>query len=127
METTGPAIMSQHRYKQLDSLRGLAALTVFLGHFWGAKINMPFFVALSKTPLSILLNGNAAVIFFFLLSGFVLSLPFVGGEKPLTLTAFYTKRIFRIYPAFIFAILFSLALKEFVFDKTAVASFSEGT
>jgi peptidoglycan/LPS O-acetylase OafA/YrhL len=125
METLLPEPIPKHRYKQLDSLRGLAALTVFFGHFWGAKLTMPFFVDLSKSLLSFLLNGNAAVMFFFVLSGFVLSLPFVNGEKPLNLAAFYTKRVLRIYPAFIFAILGALFLKEFVYDKTAVASFSD--
>ena len=125
IQAINPKPIPVHRFKQLDSLRGLAAFTVFFGHFWGAKLTMPFFVGLSKTPFSVLLNGNAAVMFFFVLSGFVLSLPFINNQKPLKLTAFYTKRILRIYPAFIFAILLSLVLKEFIFDKTAVASFSD--
>jgi peptidoglycan/LPS O-acetylase OafA/YrhL len=125
METLIPEPIPKHRYKQLHCLRGLAALTVFFGHFLGIKLTTPFFVTLSKTPLSFLLNANAAVMFFFVLSGFVLSLPFVNGEKPLKLAAFYTKRVLRIYPAFIFAVLGALALKEFVYDKTAVASFSD--
>jgi peptidoglycan/LPS O-acetylase OafA/YrhL len=103
METLVPKPIPKHRYKQLDSLRGLAALTVFFGHFWGAKLKMSFFEGLSKTPFSFLLNGGAAVMFFFVLSGFVLSLPFVNGDKPLNLAAFYIKRLLRIYPACILA------------------------
>jgi len=114
-----------HRYKQLDSLRGLAALAVFLGHFLSVKTNVPFFNAVQPTPLGVLFNGNAAVMFFFLLSGFVLSLPFVNDERPLKLTPFYLKRIFRLYPAFIFAIGLSLVLKQFVFDKSAIAAFPD--
>lgn len=117
---------SQHRYTQLDSLRGLAALFVFFTHYLGAQIASPSFNVIKKTPLGVLFNGNAAVMFFFVLSGFVLSLPFVSGDKPLKLTAFYLKRIFRIYPAFIFAILFSLLLKEFVFNNAAMAHYANG-
>ncbi|MDB5155838.1 MAG: hypothetical protein JWR50_545, partial [Mucilaginibacter sp.] len=106
-----------HRYKQLDSLRGLAALTVFIGHSVGSVVDASLLTKVETTPLSVLFNGYAAVMFFFVLSGFVLSLPFINNEKPLSLTAFYTKRFFRIYPAFIAAIILSILLKEFVYDK----------
>jgi len=118
-------LLDHPRYKQLDALRGIAALTVFFGHYMSIKIHEPLYSTLYPTPLAILFNGNAAVMFFFVLSGFVLSLPFVNTDKPLSLVEFYTKRVFRIYPAFIFAIIFSVMLKEFVFDKTGMASFSE--
>lgn len=83
--------VSRHRYRQLDSLRGLAALTVFIGHCAGVKINMGVQNAVYPTPLGVLFNGNAAVVFFFVLSGFVLSLPFVNGNRPLKLTGFILK------------------------------------
>ena len=122
MEKTIPATPGKTRYRQLDSLRGLAALFVFFTHFLGLNANQPLFKVLIPSPLGVIFNGNAAVMFFFVLSGFVLSLPFVSNEKPLKLTEFYTKRIFRIYPAFIFAILFSIILKQFFYDRVAVAS-----
>jgi peptidoglycan/LPS O-acetylase OafA/YrhL len=114
------ATLIRPRYRQLDSLRGLAALAVFFGHALGGKIDTPLMVFIQKTPLGIMFNGGAAVMFFFVLSGFVLSLPFVGNEKPLKLTAFYVKRIFRIYPALILAIVFALLLREFVYDRAAI-------
>ena len=115
-------VNNDHRYKQLDSLRGIAALTVFIGHSIGTIINLDLLNKITPTPLSIFYNGYAAVMFFFVLSGFVLSLPFMNNERPLSLTAFYTKRIFRIYPAFIVAILLSIVLKELVYDKHAMSS-----
>jgi len=118
------ALIHHTRYKQLDSLRGLAALFVFFTHFLGLKGSMPLFYRLKLTPLGILVNGNGAVMFFFVLSGFVLSLPFINAERPLKLTAFYTKRIFRLYPAFIIAIIISIFLKLFVYDKAAMALFT---
>jgi peptidoglycan/LPS O-acetylase OafA/YrhL len=114
-------VANQHRYQQLDSLRGLAALTVFIGHSIGTLINLKVLNQITPTPFSIFYNGYAGVMFFFVLSGFVLSLPFVNGDKPLSLTTFYTKRIFRIYPAFIVAIILSLVLKAFVYDKYVTA------
>ncbi|WP_345107267.1 acyltransferase [Mucilaginibacter panaciglaebae] len=105
----------KHRFTQLDSLRGLAALAVFGGHSIAGIIGLPLLIKLLHTPLSIFINGNAAVMFFFVLSGFVLSLPFIDGQRPLNLLAFYTKRVFRIYPAFVMAIIVAIVLKEFVF------------
>jgi len=112
----------RHRYKQLDSLRGLAALTVFIGHSVGSVVDAPLLTKVETTPLSAVFNGYAAVMFFFVLSGFVLSLPFIDNDKPLSLTAFYTKRFFRIYPAFIAAIILSILLKELVYDKHTMAN-----
>jgi len=118
-------IERQPRYKQLDGLRGVAAVTVFFGHYMSIKIHEPLYSTLYPTPIAVLFNGNAAVMFFFVLSGFVLSLPFIDNKKPLSLAEFYLKRFFRIFPAFIFAIIFSVVLKEFVFDKNGMLSFSE--
>lgn len=113
---------SSQRFKQLDSMRGLAALVVFTTHAIGGVISLPLLMKIDATPMSIFINGNAAVMFFFVLSGFVLSLPFIEGRRQLSLTAFYTRRIFRIYPAFIAAIIFSVVLKQYVFYPHATAS-----
>jgi peptidoglycan/LPS O-acetylase OafA/YrhL len=53
---------------------------------------------LSFTPLHGLLDGYRAVLFFFVLSGFVLAIPFTRG--PISPTAFIVKRVVRIYPAY---------------------------
>lgn len=107
---------SSQRFIQLDSLRGVAALAVFTTHAISGVISVPLLVAIDHTPLSIFINGNAAVMFFFVLSGFVLSLAFIDGKRSISLTSFYVKRIFRIYPAFIATILFAVLLKQFVFE-----------
>jgi len=124
MEQTTPVKSPDHRYRQLDSLRGLGALSVFVAHFISLKMASPLLNTLHQTPLGILCNGTAALMLFFVLSGFVLSLPFVGNERPLKLSEFYIKRIFRIYPAYIFAIILAVLLKEFVFDKNGLAPYS---
>jgi len=111
-----------HRYKQLDSLRGFAALTVFTGHVIGAIVSQAILTKIESTPISALFNGYAAVMFFFVLSGFVLSLPFISNERPLSLTAFYTKRFFRIYPAFLTTMILSIVLKEWVYNEHTMAN-----
>lgn len=40
------------------------------------------------------------------------------------MVSFYIKRILRIYPVFIFAIIFSIFLKSFLFDATQMTSYS---
>lgn len=64
------------RIKQLDSLRGLAALTVLLSHIYLIPgILLPALIQnIGILSPRALVNGSAAVIFFFVLSDFVLSL-----------------------------------------------------
>ena len=58
---------------ELDALRGAAALIVVFGHFFEGLAYHAKAVILG-TPLFFVLNGPAAVIVFFVLSGFVLTL-----------------------------------------------------
>lgn len=114
-----------HRYQQLDSLRGLAALCVFLSHYFLAfTINPHLIAVLRETPLGVLINGRAAVMFFFVLSGFVLTLPFVSQDKPVKIISFYIKRILRIYPAYLLAIAFALVLKIYLYHPAGLQPFS---
>jgi peptidoglycan/LPS O-acetylase OafA/YrhL len=113
------------RYKELDGLRGIAALSVYFSHLIGVfVINSSLFDYLSNSPLHILWHGEAAVTLFFLLSGFVLTLPYIKSRNNLNLPSFYIKRILRIYPAFVFAILFSIFLKCFFFNSSQMTSYS---
>lgn len=66
----------------LDGMRGLAAIVVALGHFFfgfapeihGLQYQNTTGVGFAGTPFFAFFNGTAAVVFFFVLSGFVLSL-----------------------------------------------------
>src|SRR5579871_5000823 len=90
------------RVVSLDALRGLAAATVVLHHslvvypqFWAAYLpnrilSTPIKV-LARTPLHLAWGGLEAVVVFFVLSGYVLSLPFLGQYPPRYL-AFAAKR-----------------------------------
>ncbi len=110
MLNTVNAPVKAARYLELDSLRGLAALTVVVGHLravWQTdtqptSVALKFFLDL-VTPFH-----TEAVILFFVLSGFVLSLPAVNG-RPQTNFAFVIRRVFRIYVPYLAALAVSVA------------------
>jgi peptidoglycan/LPS O-acetylase OafA/YrhL len=83
------------RFYELDSLRGVAALTVVLHHF-SHLCPAGFLHILIRTPLRLLIAGHQAVILFFLLSGFVLTLPY-KKKTGLGYGPFFVKRVCRIY------------------------------
>ena len=100
------------RLEELDSLRGLAALTVVISHH---LIVLPVFFnptnwhghipvnILKYTPLHLLFAGHEAVILFFVLSGFVLSLPFHANKQG-PYASFVIRRICRIYLPYIVSV-----------------------
>lgn len=101
----GPRVGSS-RIGGLDTLRGLAALAVFVCHgaaYW-SKLNLPHsLVALTQV-------GAHGVDVFVVLSGFVLMLPLVGAGRALNVNQFYGRRFFRILPAYWVALAFAALL-----------------
>jgi peptidoglycan/LPS O-acetylase OafA/YrhL len=86
-------------------LRFLAALVVILFHYTP--------VGLGPGVAFIIKNGNEAVNFFFFISGFVLTISngkfFNGDKAKFPKKEFYVKRIARIYPLYVLAILMLLS------------------
>jgi peptidoglycan/LPS O-acetylase OafA/YrhL len=100
------------RFDQLDSLRGLAAFSVFTTHLYNTSNNLvtnSVSKVLFLSPLKIFVNGHADVILFFVLSGFVLSLPLLTDNE-VNYSAYLVKRVFRIYVPYIVAIGSSMIL-----------------
>ena len=97
------------RLRELDALRGLAALAVSFHHvvlLTGSAAAVLAIVEL--TPLNAFFDGTRAVLFFFVLSGFVLAVPFFrGGVSP---TGFVAKRAARIYPTYWLALIVSIGI-----------------
>lgn len=80
----------------LQSMRGVAALVVLLFH---CSLYFDHGSAFSRLS-AMILNGPAAVLSFYVLSGFVLGLSMI--KRPLNageVGIFYLRRLFRIYPA----------------------------
>lgn len=110
------------RLNELDSLRGMASFSVMIHHclisygvFFSAylfnKSSHPIVNILAFSPLHILWAGHEAVIFFFLLSGFVLALPFVNNRN-FKYENFVIKRFCRIYVPYAICIILSLIAFE---------------
>jgi peptidoglycan/LPS O-acetylase OafA/YrhL len=105
-QTNLPQEGDPRRFYELDSLRGVAALTVVLHHF--ARICSPRVVhVIDRTPLRLLVAGHQAVILFFLLSGFVLTLPYKKKGR-LNYGPFLLKRVCRIYLPYLGALAFAI-------------------
>ena len=69
-----------YNFAALDTMRGLAAFAVFFGHV-SNRLLPAFFAAVHNSPVGALINGPAAVVLFFVLSGFVLSMrPLAQGN-----------------------------------------------
>ncbi|TFE22646.1 acyltransferase family protein [Cohnella luojiensis] len=100
----------KNRIPQLDSIRGLASLSVFLHHIYLATPILP--IIFWQSPLRIFINGRGAVLLFFVLSGLVLSLPFFNG-KPIPYFTFLIKRVFRIYIPYVISIFVAIAACSF--------------
>ena len=107
-------IAPNSRAFELDGLRGLAALFVFFSHVAGL---VPHFdeSGPSHSILHIFWDGASAVTLFFVLSGYVLSLPFTGSApKRLDLAGFLLRRVTRLYPAYWFALVIAIGLRYVV-------------
>lgn len=104
MEGVAAPTHSQSRYLQIDGIRGLAALTVVISHF---TLLTPL-LGLRHTPLRLVSGGHEAVILFFVLSGFVLSLQFESG-RTFTYGEYAIRRICRIFIPYIVSIAVALA------------------
>ncbi|SDY63010.1 acyltransferase [Thermoactinomyces sp. DSM 45892] len=96
---------------QLDSLRGMAALTVVFSHLLyvypyfepntSQNTNYFWLNIVKYSPLHIFFDGHGAVILFFVLSGFVLALPYYREGFKLQYSPYVIKRFFRIYVPYI--------------------------
>lgn len=98
----GDTRVGKPRLDRLTSLRFIAALAVFVFH------GLLFIVGPeSEAVHAIFGQGRSGVSFFFVLSGFVLAWSSTPEDS---LRRFYRRRLARIYPAYLAALLFAAVL-----------------
>lgn len=103
----------------------MAALSVVLRHFTDAFDHAeahdkvlhllrtghfePWFsiVLFRLSPLGFIAEGHAAVVLFFVLSGFALTTPYLSDTE-INLERFAAKRVVRLYPPYLLALAFSV-------------------
>src|ERR1700737_3537651 len=79
---------------ELQSLRGIAALTVAIGH------TLTYYYYDTSSYGSMVLNGRGAVVVFFVISGYVLTCSLRNSPfDRYSILKFWMQRAFRIYPA----------------------------
>lgn len=91
-----------HHFESLTWLRGLAAFLVIISHTLRAteQTYNSGDQVVDWLVLRIFDLGTFGVLLFFTLSGTTLFLSYSSHPKPPTVSAFYVKRFFRIWPAF---------------------------
>ena len=102
------------RLSELDAMRGIAAFAVVLSH--AADDLRPrggpipdLLSLLEATPLRALFNGRDAVVFFFILSGLVLTRTLTNGAPP-NILVFAARRVARLCIPAAAAVLMSVLL-----------------
>ena len=95
----------------LEGLRGIAAVIVLLGHMVRGLVPPgPGTLGALNQLHQWVLNGGAAVSVFFVLSGFILSLPFAKDRSPARVVTALLKRWPRLAALTTLACLFSWAM-----------------
>jgi peptidoglycan/LPS O-acetylase OafA/YrhL len=102
------------RLEELDALRGIAAVLVVFHHAWlllprepGTEPGVVDFL-LAETPLRVLSLGRPAVIFFFVLSGYVLVCSLL--YRPVPWPTYALRRVVRLAPPVMLSVLASWLL-----------------
>jgi len=122
-DTAVAAPTSTDRLRQLDGLRGIAAVVVVIHHVLllyprfadtyraGTPTPAPGSVLwlVTATPLKLFTAGGEAVLVFFVMSGIVLTLP-VLARVNFDWIAYYPRRMVRLYLPVIAAVLFAALL-----------------
>lgn len=107
-----PAVPAEptNRLEQCESIRGVAILLVFCFHYLGDLRGYLAYPEM-KTGLGLLFGGNTGVTLFFLLSGFLITRPFLQGA-PLQIRNFLARRALRILPMFYVSILIGAIISQ---------------
>lgn len=112
-----PKFISMHRLKELDVLRGFAAINVMLYHY----TNRYFEIFNIQNSLKFdWYFGHHGVELFFMISGFVI---FMSLQNIKNIKEFILKRIIRLYPAYWICIIITFLL-SIIYKNSRSGDFS---
>lgn len=106
------------RIPELDAIRGMAAFSVVVYHYipvlmagalGGTVASRHLLDILELTPLGLLWAGHQAVVLFFVLSGFVLTLMLESGHA--SYPAYALRRVMRLYFPYVAAVAIGVTLE----------------
>lgn len=116
MESPNKTNLSHPYFNNLNGLRALGALAVFLFHtfllgheVWGDFYKTTLFQALTK----VMSKGNYGVSLFFVLSGFLISYLLMHEAKrkgTIHVFGFFMRRLLRIWPVYFVVLLFGFVV-----------------
>ena len=94
---------------QYDIVRGIMCFMIFNRHFFNLFSNLP---PIPRKIIGWFSDSQIALFYFFMLSGLVITLSFQRKDEYPTLYYFTIKRIFRLFPVVVLAILLGLIVCE---------------
>ncbi len=112
-------VSTKYRYEYLDSLRGVAALLVFIHHSiyvfnfhnMGTYSHKGIFTHSSQFMTSLYANfGAGSVMIFFMITGFLFFDKLLRADGPDDYRVFYIKRIRRLLPLMLACLLFAVVV-----------------
>lgn len=115
-------------FENLDALRGLAFLMVFLWHIFSYLNYTPNFLAGKVLYYSIADKGHLGVNLFFVLSGFLITYLLLLEKERLgkiNIWFFYIRRALRIWPLYFLVITFSLFLLPWLTHQFSASAIKE--
>ncbi|WP_080058198.1 acyltransferase family protein [Spirosoma aerolatum] len=96
---------------QLTFTRFVAAISIVFFHFAISNPIWPLYLPSFRYLVEFIQVGNLSVLYFFVLSGFILTISATSSEEKINKREFYRKRFARIYPiyfiSFILSVIFS--------------------
>jgi len=115
---------------EIDGLRFFAIMPVIIFHLNGyiQKHSASIAASVHSNLLNDLIGvGNFGVQLFFAISGFILSMPFAmrhlfpGKNRPISLKAYYLRRVTRLEPPYIINLLVMFCLQVYVLHNYAAS------
>lgn len=105
-------------FKNLDSIRFIAALMVFLGHAVSPSYKyLPIQNTILEKLLNLISNGGTGVSIFFVLSGFLITYLLISEYElnlKISIKHFYIRRVLRIWPLYFLVVAFSFLIYPFL-------------